>query len=147
MQRVQLVRHTQDMYNLTVEQAHTFFVGEGQWLVHNQCIGAVQDTAKTLSKHRLSGTEAKRLYRSGEGIHVFNANVDLAKLESKIWTQGTYGGVVRGHERFYYRSSTAIGRRIQRGGRITPLYYAEIKGRMRGGVWRYHLVSRSRPAR
>ncbi|MGA7732684.1 MAG: PA14 domain-containing protein [Chloroflexia bacterium] len=147
VQSVRMVRRTQAMYNLTVKQAHTFFVGDGQWLVHNQCIGAVQDTAKTLSAHRLSGTEAKRLYRSGEGIHVFNANVDLAKLESKIWTQGMYGGVVRGHERFYYRSSTAIGRRIQRGGRITPLYYAEIKGRMRGGVWRYHLVPRSRPAR
>jgi hypothetical protein len=23
------------MYNLTVAQAHTFFVGDGQWLVHN----------------------------------------------------------------------------------------------------------------
>jgi hypothetical protein len=23
------------MYNLSVETAHTFFVGEGQWLVHN----------------------------------------------------------------------------------------------------------------
>jgi hypothetical protein len=25
------------MYNLTVDEAHTFFVGEGQWLVHNAC--------------------------------------------------------------------------------------------------------------
>jgi hypothetical protein len=25
------------MYNLTVGTAHTFFVGEGQWLVHNAC--------------------------------------------------------------------------------------------------------------
>ena len=25
------------MYNPTVAQAHTFFVGQGQWLVHNQC--------------------------------------------------------------------------------------------------------------
>ena len=25
------------MYNLTVAEAHTFFVGDGQWLVHNQC--------------------------------------------------------------------------------------------------------------
>jgi 5-methylcytosine-specific restriction endonuclease McrA len=25
------------MYNLTVDTAHTFFVGEGQWLVHNAC--------------------------------------------------------------------------------------------------------------
>lgn len=24
------------MYNLTVDEAHTFFVGDGQWLVHNQ---------------------------------------------------------------------------------------------------------------
>jgi hypothetical protein len=25
------------MYNLTVDTAHTFFIGEGQWLVHNKC--------------------------------------------------------------------------------------------------------------
>ena len=25
------------MYNLTVAEAHTFFVGDGQWLVHNTC--------------------------------------------------------------------------------------------------------------
>ena len=25
------------MYNLTVAEAHTFFVGDGQWLVHNAC--------------------------------------------------------------------------------------------------------------
>jgi filamentous hemagglutinin len=30
------------MYNLTVDEAHTFFVGEGQWLVHNvDCSGIV----------------------------------------------------------------------------------------------------------
>jgi hypothetical protein len=29
------VARTQPMYNLTVAQAHTFFVGDGQWLVHN----------------------------------------------------------------------------------------------------------------
>jgi len=26
-----------EMYNLTVDDAHTFFVGDGQWLVHNTC--------------------------------------------------------------------------------------------------------------
>ncbi len=31
------VYKTQEMYNLTVDTAHTFFVGEGQWLVHNDC--------------------------------------------------------------------------------------------------------------
>jgi RHS repeat-associated protein len=29
------VHKTQEMYNLTVDTAHTFFVGDGQWLVHN----------------------------------------------------------------------------------------------------------------
>jgi hypothetical protein len=29
------VETSQEMYNLTVDEAHTFFVGDGQWLVHN----------------------------------------------------------------------------------------------------------------
>ena len=28
---------TAEMYNLTVADAHTFYVGDGQWLVHNAC--------------------------------------------------------------------------------------------------------------
>lgn len=31
------IRKTQEMYNLTVDEAHTFYVGDGQWLVHNDC--------------------------------------------------------------------------------------------------------------
>ena len=31
------VDRPQVMYNLTVEEAHTYFVGEGEWLVHNAC--------------------------------------------------------------------------------------------------------------
>lgn len=31
------IPQAQVMFNLTVIQAHTFYVGEGQWLVHNQC--------------------------------------------------------------------------------------------------------------
>ncbi len=37
VERLLLRGDTQVMYNLTVATAHTFFVGEGQWLVHNQC--------------------------------------------------------------------------------------------------------------
>ena len=25
------------MYDLTVEEAHTFAVGDGEWVVHNEC--------------------------------------------------------------------------------------------------------------
>jgi hypothetical protein len=31
------VHESQSMYNLTVDTAHTYFVGDGQWLVHNTC--------------------------------------------------------------------------------------------------------------
>lgn len=35
--RIRTLRQRRVMYNLTVAAAHTFFVGEGQWLVHNEC--------------------------------------------------------------------------------------------------------------
>jgi hypothetical protein len=31
------VQQSQKMYNLTIDDEHTFFVGDGQWLVHNTC--------------------------------------------------------------------------------------------------------------
>jgi len=35
VESVEIVALQQRMYNLTVDVAHTFFVGDGQWLVHN----------------------------------------------------------------------------------------------------------------
>jgi hypothetical protein len=37
VQATTIVRRVQRMYNLTVAEAHTFFVGSGAWLVHNDC--------------------------------------------------------------------------------------------------------------
>jgi hypothetical protein len=37
VESISLVLRPQRMYNLTIAQAHTFFVGQGQWLVHNAC--------------------------------------------------------------------------------------------------------------
>jgi YD repeat-containing protein len=34
---IEFEQTSQEMYNLTVDEAHTFFVGDGQWLVHNAC--------------------------------------------------------------------------------------------------------------
>jgi hypothetical protein len=50
------VAHTyepQVMYNLTVDTAHTFFVGDGAWLVHNVC--GYGDSKKLARNMRLSG--------------------------------------------------------------------------------------------
>ena len=35
--QTEVVEQLQLMYNLTVADAHTFVVGDGQWLVHSQC--------------------------------------------------------------------------------------------------------------
>ena len=37
VQAVVVVQRSQPMYNFTVAVAHTFFVGDQQWLVHNTC--------------------------------------------------------------------------------------------------------------
>lgn len=37
VENVAFVYQLQPMYNLTVATAHTYFVGDGQWLVHNVC--------------------------------------------------------------------------------------------------------------
>jgi len=35
VESIAIEKTSQEMYNLTVDEAHTFFVGDGQWLVHN----------------------------------------------------------------------------------------------------------------
>ncbi|MEM7345220.1 MAG: polymorphic toxin-type HINT domain-containing protein, partial [Chloroflexota bacterium] len=38
---VEFIEQPQMMYNLTVAEAHTYFVGDGEWLVHNSNCGQV----------------------------------------------------------------------------------------------------------
>lgn len=38
VEAITFVYQPRPMYNLTVDTAHTYFVGDGQWLVHNSCI-------------------------------------------------------------------------------------------------------------
>lgn len=37
VEQIEVAHRSQIMYNLTVANAHTFFVGDGRWLVHNTC--------------------------------------------------------------------------------------------------------------
>ncbi len=37
VEKIEIVQRAQTMYNLTVSEAHTFFVGVEEWLVHNDC--------------------------------------------------------------------------------------------------------------
>jgi len=37
VEKASIEETTREMYNLTVADAHTYYVGDGQWLVHNAC--------------------------------------------------------------------------------------------------------------
>ncbi len=63
------IQRSQRMYNLTVETAHTFFVGDGKWLVHNAGCG---ETFKRLGTSYESASRLERKASEAEahiGIH------------------------------------------------------------------------------
>jgi RHS repeat-associated protein len=63
------VAHTyepQVMYNLTVDTAHTFFVGDGAWLVHNTCPNPSNFWSLSW---KARGTEMERMFGQNTGIN------------------------------------------------------------------------------
>ncbi|MCP4361917.1 MAG: hypothetical protein GY796_28225, partial [Chloroflexi bacterium] len=70
VEAVKFVYQLQPMYNLTVATAHTFFVGDGQWLVHNIC----------QIHHALSNKIDNALNSHPKLNGVFDREVDLFKF-------------------------------------------------------------------
>ena len=60
VENVAFVYQLQPMYNLTVAKAHTYFVGDGQWLVHNTCT----KISKDISPGQITEFWQKRLAQS-----------------------------------------------------------------------------------
>jgi hypothetical protein len=102
-----------EMYNLTVDEAHTFFVGDGQWLVHNCPSKArVQNLGKTPGKDSSTGQAVfermkgegtardlpdgtKEIYHPDSGWVKLDSNVDMAHTTDAVtyWnTEGKYYG-------------------------------------------------------
>jgi hypothetical protein len=63
------VYRVQPMYNLTVDEAHTFYVGEGQWLVHNACSGTI--LSRNLGGEAGDGMQAHHLIPCEFECHPF----------------------------------------------------------------------------
>ena len=83
---VEHIEETQTMYNLTVDKAHTFFVGEGQWLVHN-CSSNLFDLPKSAFTTNNVDT-AFGLLEKNNGI---NRNLASERLH-KIKLENGFGG-------------------------------------------------------
>jgi hypothetical protein len=69
VQGVRVVRDAQPMYNLTVDVAHTFVVGDDQWVVHNTCGDAARQTA-------LRNFSRKDFYAGGEQFSITKERLD-----------------------------------------------------------------------
>ena len=88
MQAVEVVEQPQVMYNLTVAQAHTFFVGDGQWLVHNQCAKVLQTGGNTLSNRTLKELGLSK-GQAKNAIEALKADLGVRNdFHAKIWSNG-----------------------------------------------------------
>lgn len=65
VEAVEVVEQPQAMYNLTVAKAHTYFVGEGRWLVHNSCLPGWIIDANTLVSY---GKTLETAYKKSKSI-------------------------------------------------------------------------------
>jgi hypothetical protein len=72
VQSVLLVEQPERMYNLSVAEAHTFFVGDQQWLVHNVNCKALANTAayvhKQLPRNLRGSTVGASMGKNGRPI-------------------------------------------------------------------------------
>jgi Pretoxin HINT domain len=71
VEQVTIEQRTAVMYNLTVDVAHTYFVGEQGWLVHNTCnpLKGPAKTEPTLPKSLIAeekGITIEHYYHSGD---------------------------------------------------------------------------------
>ena len=71
----------QEMYNLTVDEVHTYSVGEGSWLVHNACTWLSKADPKSQSTGQSLAREARDLLIGGMGR---NKLTDVEKKRTTI---------------------------------------------------------------
>ncbi|MCP4597138.1 MAG: hypothetical protein GY843_11720 [Neptuniibacter sp.] len=97
---VQLVAISSQVYNFTVAEAHTYFAGDGQWLVHNQCGGYYRGTGKPWT----SGATPNSAYtqfdpRTGNSIQtaIYDSNGNV--IVHIDWKQ--HGSAPPGHWHFF----------------------------------------------
>ncbi|GGJ36972.1 hypothetical protein GCM10008938_23750 [Deinococcus roseus] len=80
---VNTIQETRTMYNLEVEEAHTFFVGTQGWLVHN----CGPKTANGATLEHLTEEEIKRIQayadKTGKPVYLFGS-----KASGKSYTTG-----------------------------------------------------------
>lgn len=131
--KVEIVDRQQVMYNLTVAEAHTFFVGQEQWLVHNACStklrAAMNLTDASKQAHHIVPGQleghalVQQAIAGGWNIDGAMNGIALSKANADALAAGTvahrgphtnYTDVVRGHLDNLYRDAQQQGWSQQR---------------------------------
>ncbi len=91
-----LVEQKQRMYNLTVEDVHTYFVGGGKWLVRNSCEDMLRCTSKAdaragLEDPNLTDAQLQGVRRVGEGQTVEISTTDGCYVIIAVTRPRSYG--------------------------------------------------------
>jgi len=121
------------MYNLTVEEAHTFFVGEGAWLVHNDGCGPLPGTGPyrpTGGHHPHAKAAFEKPYDPNKALTISDRALDRASGQSgtharigpeqqRMFIELARSGrpnTLREHTNIAWRSMVAVGipRRLAR---------------------------------
>ncbi len=91
---VTVERQPQVMYNLTVAVAHTFFVGDGQWLVHNSCGGGTSQVYRAVGDAEFQDLEQVGRFRpagnSVEGKYFAETPKHAGQWGDKFYGKGNY---------------------------------------------------------
>jgi RHS repeat-associated protein len=98
---------------------------------------------KFLFKHLDDTPQAAREASQGSA-HVFNDLSTFSRVESTIFSRGTFTGTRDGFARYGFRFDKPIGTRIANDGTRTPLQYGELKLRTDGSGL-YHVIPRTGP--
>ena len=124
VQAVEMVQQPQVMYNLTVAEAHTFFVGDGQWLVHNHC-GEIFEIEAQFLRHR----EVRHGIDPGQALaQAGRSTEDLLRFDPSDPIRGDLFWIGIG-------DGPAQGLRVMGGHhRLNEIYQRYLRGEISGNV-------------
>jgi hypothetical protein len=107
VERVTVITQTETMYNLTVDEAHTFFVGDGAWLVHN-CADILLEAIDDLVRVRHYSKKIEQIQDLME-IRAYLENGPYIWVEAPIVTANTVEAIQITTAKFYRPLNQAGG--------------------------------------
>jgi hypothetical protein len=75
---------TAEVYNLTVDEAHTYFVGDGAWLVHNACPPPTRSQVRAAADLGMD-RETRRQFFEGKYVHIVRPPINTGALPTDVF--------------------------------------------------------------